>query len=83
MSEADNETLGIDFNPNLNATDPPATISGTPTVAGVNCTATYLSNADGIVLVRVTDGDYAGSVEVSCVLSDGRLEKRQIDLRFV
>lgn len=76
----DNESdvVGIDFTPNLGS----ATISGTPTVEGVNCTAT-LVNVDGAVVnVRYTDGEYAGKVVVTAPLSDGRSPVREVQLRF-
>lgn len=80
MSEADGEVIGIDFSPNLNG----STIVGMPTVEGTNCTATYVSHTpEGIVAVRVTDGTYAGRVEVSIELADGRTPGRQVDLRFL
>lgn len=80
MSATAGEVIGLDLGPDLRG----SAIVGTPTVTGVNCTATYLSHtAAGMVSVRVTDGDYAGAVVVSAVLADGREAVGQADVRFI
>jgi hypothetical protein len=79
-SVADNDVVSIDFAPNLGT----ATIVGTPTVAGVNCTATYAGlTPPGVVSAYVSAGTYAGAVEMTATLSDGRIIARQVELRFL
>jgi len=78
-SPTDTDTVSIDFGPNLGA----ATIVGTPTVAGVNCTAVYVAHtAAGVVTAQYANGTYAGEVEMTCVLSDGRTIGRKVEVRF-
>lgn len=61
-----------------------ATITGTPTVTGVNCTAIYQSHTpEGVVSALVSAGEYAGSVQFTLTLSDGRSPSGQVDLRFL
>jgi hypothetical protein len=80
MSGGDNAIIGIDFADDLGV----ATITGTPVVTGVNCTATYVSHTPaGVVSVRINDGEYAGAVQVSVTLTDGRTPGREVSLRFL
>lgn len=78
-SVADNDVVSIDFGPNLGS----AAIVGTPTVNGVNCTASYAGMAGGVVSALVTGGTYAGAAEMTVTLDDGRVIGRQVDLRFI
>lgn len=79
-SEEDVDEVTIDFGPNLGS----ATITGTPTVAGVNCTAVYVTHTvAGLVTAKYSAGDYAGEVQITVVLSDGRTVARSVGVRFL
>ena len=61
-----------------------ASLSVDPVVTGVDCTATLVSKtAGGKVVVKVTNGVYAGAVQIKATLSDGRDLGREVRLRFV
>lgn len=78
-SSGDADTVSIDFGPNLGV----ATISGTPTVDGINCDAVYVTHTPaGIVTAKYSNGVYAGEVQITCVLSDGRTVARKVEVRF-
>ena len=77
--DTENDVVGIDFAPNAGS----ATIVGTPTITGVNCTAALVAVEGLVVTARYTDGEYAGKVLMSVVLSDGRTVNREVELRFV
>lgn len=82
MSSGDKPIIGIDFSDLLGT----ASISGTPTCTGVNCTATYVSHtAAGIVSVQVSNptSTYSGAVQVQVTLTDGRTPGREVSLRFL
>lgn len=66
------------------------TISGTPTVNGVNCTVTYLSASGGIVSIRAVPsitpppGQTArAEAQVTVTLSNGEVIPMKIDLIVV
>lgn len=88
-TSTEKEKFGIDFSDWL--TDPngsPTTISGTPTVAGVNGTGTYVSNASGIVyatfLVASGLGPGAkGELQMTVDFANGEKVSRKIDLNLV
>lgn len=62
------------------------TISGTPTVSGINCTVAYLTNSGGIVYIRVSAGAGVGArgeAQVTSTLANGEVVPLKIDLDFV
>lgn len=76
----DTDEVTIDFGPNLGS----ATITGTPTVAGVDCTAAYVTHtAGGLVTMKVSAGTYVGEAQATIVLSDGRTIARSVSIRFL
>ena len=82
----DGVDYGIDFSNWLTAPNGgTVTITGTPNVTGVNCTATHLATTDGVVYFRVTQGvrQSRGRVGVDLVLSNGETPGRGIDIDFV
>jgi len=83
MSVKDDDVVCIDFSANLGT----STITGTPTINGVNCSAALFGTpTGGLVQAKVsgiTGTGYKGAVEMSIDLADGRHIERQIDLRFI
>lgn len=66
------------------------TVSGTPTVNGVNCTVTYLSTSNGIVGIRVVPTvvpavgmNARAEAQCAITLSNGEVLNLKIDLTVV
>lgn len=64
-----------------------ATISGTPTVNGINCTVTYITNSAGVVTVKAVaaaglGAGAKGEVQLTTTLSNGEVIPAKIDLTF-
>lgn len=62
------------------------TISGTPTVAGVNCTVTHLSTSGGVTAIRVVPSVGKGAraeAQVTATLANGEVIPVKIDLYVV
>lgn len=79
MSATDSDVVSIDFAEDLLG----AAISGTPTVAGENCTATYRSHeTTGLVTATVTNGDYSGACQITIATTDGRTVGKQVTVSF-
>ncbi len=78
-SATDDDTLTIDITAELGG----ASISGSPTVTGTNRTAAYVSHSGGAIVCSFEVGSYAGSVQASATLTDGRVIVRRVELRFV
>lgn len=89
MSLSQNKKYGINLNEYLSDPDgTSATISGTPTVNGVNCTVTYVTNASGIVVIRVVAAaglgpGAKGEAQVTTTLSNAEVVPVKIELTFV
>ena len=78
-SPTDQDVVSVDFGPNLGN----ATITGTPVVAGINCTAVYVSHTpEGVVMAKYSGGTYTGEVEITVTLSDTRVVARKVEVRF-
>lgn len=88
LSLGQTKKYGINLNDYLSDPDgSTTTISGTPTVSGVNCTGTYVSNAGGIVYFKAAAAAGLGKgakgyVQVTTTLANTEVVPYQIDLDF-
>jgi hypothetical protein len=89
LSLGQNKKYGVDVTDYLLDPDgTTATVSGTPTVNGVNCTVTYVSNGGGIVVIRAVAAaglgpGSRGEAQTTITLSNGEVIPVKIELTFV
>ncbi len=89
ISLGQNKKYGVDVTDYLSDPDgTTATVSGTPTVNGVNCTVTYVANAAGIVIIRAIAAaglgpGSRGEAQTTITLSNGEVIPVKIELTFV
>lgn len=83
------KVYGFDLNDYLNLPGGgTTTISGTPTVNGVNCTVTYVSASAGIASVKAVAASGLGAgakgeVQLTTTFANGEILPAKIELVFV